>query len=436
MPKATEDKRPRGDGSIYWNDRWGVYQGVIRINGKRRSVSDKDRDECAAKLRRLRQQLGRGGATETDETLGEFLDSWLARQWDFVDTGEKNEKTVKDYAHSITKAKERLGTIPLKDLSALAIFLELERLAKSGKAARVYSGKARKRTARIVRQPLSRRDVKRVRSLLINALDEAVLYGKLDRNEARLTRLPATQPPEPQKALSEEDIQQVLRVAEENDLLLYASLLTGFSNGLRPGELLGAQWHNVEWNLFTDDNGQTFGAIEIEETLKVEGGYVRNGEKVPERRQMGAVKGEVAASERIMALDPRVLKALRRWQVKQKEEQLRAGENWQGNEHDLIFTSRIGTPINDGNLRRRTDRLFATAGIEGHYSLKEITRHTFATLIEAHLAAPALERAMGHVVGGVALSEGLTTSRKPYIHRKKAVITEHLEPIGRILDGV
>jgi integrase len=135
-------------------------------------------------------------------------------------------------------------------------------------------------------------------------------------------------------------------------------------------------------------------------------------------------------------LDPRVLRALRRWQVRQKEEQLKAGENWQGNEHNLIFTSRVGTPINDGNLRSRIRRLLANAEIEEQYSLKEITRHTFATLIEEHIAAPALERAMGHVVGGVALSEGLTTSRKPYIHRKKAVITEHLEPIGRILDGV
>ncbi len=178
MPKTTETKRPRGDGSVYWNDRMGVYQGVLRINGKRRSVSDKDRDACAAKLRRLTQQLGRGRAEETDETLGEFLTSWLARQWDFVDTGEKTEKTVKGYAETIQKAQERLGDIPLKDLTALAIYVELERLAKTGKEERVYGGRAGKRTVRIVPQPLSRRTVKRVRGLLISALDEAVLYGR------------------------------------------------------------------------------------------------------------------------------------------------------------------------------------------------------------------------------------------------------------------
>ncbi len=150
---------------------------------------------------------------------------------------------------------------------------------------------------------------------------------------------------------------------------------------------------------------------------------------------MGDVKGQVAASRRTMALDPRVLKALRHWEVKQKEEQLKAGETWAGNEHNLVFHQPgVGTPVNDNNLRSRIKRLLVTAGIEGTYTLNEISRHTFATLVEPYLSAPVLERAMGHVVGG--FTENLTTSRKPYIHRGKTVITEHLEPIGRILDGV
>ncbi len=424
MPKATENKRPRGDGSVYWNDRWGVYQGVIRINGKRRSVSDKNRDECAAKLQRLRQQLGMGGAAETDETLGEYLDSWLARQWAFVDTGEMEEKTIDDFNTSVTKAKEVLGDIPLKNLTALAIFMGLERLAKTGRKEKVYSGKRGNRQVKIVRKPLSRRTITKVKNLLVVVLDEATAYNLVPRNEARLVlKLPATVAPTEKRSLNERQVKIMLEAAEQDPIVL-AFLLTGFVSGLRSGENMGARWDRLNWKYYEDEDGRVFGALDIEETLKVKGGYVRDGVNVPEYLEMGDVKGRTAASRRKMVLPPDVLQVLRRWQKKQKEERLLAGANWQGNKNNLIFTSRIGTPMTPRNMARRIARLLEGTELEG-WAVGELTRHSFATLIEADLQPQILERAQGHAPG--------SNARKHYIHRDKPVITEHLASMERIL---
>ncbi len=84
-------------------------------------------------------------------------------------------------------------------------------------------------------------------------------------------------------------VQKLLRVAEEQGraALQVQLLLTGFANGLRPGEVLGMQWHHLDWDLFTE-NRRTFGAVKIEETLKVEGGYMRDdGRRSPSVARWG-----------------------------------------------------------------------------------------------------------------------------------------------------
>jgi integrase len=404
--------------------------GAVRINGKRRTVSDKNDKVCAQKLFKLRQEVGQADpAADSDETVAEFLDDWLRRQWDYVDTGQYEWKTVDDFDASVKKAKEVLGDVKLKNLHAQVIYNGLERLAKSGRIVKTYEpGPRGQRKVTITRAPLSRRTVKKVYNVLTVSLDEAVTFGKVPRNEARLLnprRLPATVPPTKKRALSEGQF-AIMREAAERDLLVEAFLLTGFANGLRSGENMGASWDRVNWKYYTDEDGEVYGALDIAETLKVKGGNSRDGEWVPEYLEIGDVKGRVEASRRVMLLDPEVLAVLRRWRAKQKEERLKAGERWQGNPGNLIFTSQVGTPMSPRNMARRVANVLKGTELEG-WAIGELTRHSFSTLVEGDLPPQVLERAQGHAPG--------SNARRHYIHREKTVVSEHLKPMKRILKG-
>jgi integrase len=127
-----------------------------------------------------------------------------------------------------------------------------------------------------------------------------------------------------------------------------------------------------------------------------------------------------------MLLPPEVVEVLRRWQVEQKKWQLAAGPAWK-NEHDLIFTSEVGTPISTQNFSRRIDRVLKPTGL-GHMTVGELTRHSFATRLQDDLQAEILTRSMGHV-------RGSTTAQRHYVVPQKAVIADHLEPMERFLQG-
>jgi integrase len=214
--------------------------------------------------------------------------------------------------------------------------------------------------------------------------------------------------------------------ARPEDLLVYAFLLVGFVNGLRPGENRGLQWHRVDWNYHADELGRVYGAIDIDATLERKKPYTRNGVRVPERFVIGGVKLDIDASNRVMLLPPEVVQVLRGWQVEQKKWQLAAGPPWH-NQFDLIFTSEVGTPIPHQNLSRRIDRVLRPTGL-GHWTVGELTRHSFATRLQDDLQPAVLTRGLGH-------KRGSTTAERHYIVPEKQVIADHLEPMERFLKG-
>ena len=63
-------------------------------------------------------------------------------------------------------------------------------------------------------------------------------------------------------------------------------------------------------------------------------------------------------SRRTLALPQRCVDALREHMKRQERERLRAGELWQ--EHGLVFSSRIGTPLSANNVIRACTDGYAT----------------------------------------------------------------------------
>lgn len=138
---------------------------------------------------------------------------------------------------------------------------------------------------------------------------------------------------------------------------------------------------------------------------------------------MGGVKLDTQESKRIMVLPPQVVGVLRRWRDEQDRWRVAAGPAW-NNEHDLLFTTEVGTPI-AAALARRIHRVLKPAGFRD-WSVGELTRHSFATRLQDDLQPAILTRGMGH-------KRGSTTAERHYIVPEKQVITDHLEPMERFL---
>jgi integrase len=106
----------------------------------------------------------------------------------------------------------------------------------------------------------------------------------------------------------------------------------------------------------------------------------RQGQVASERRTH-LVIGEVktARSRRTLFLTPELVELLRRHRARLAEERMAIGPTWR--EHDLIYPSALGTPMDPDNVSHWFSRICRRAGL-GHWHLHEL-RHSGASLMLA-----------------------------------------------------
>jgi integrase len=85
-------------------------------------------------------------------------------------------------------------------------------------------------------------------------------------------------------------------------------------------------------------------------------------------------------SRRTLALPRKCVEALREHRVRQAQDRLVAGPLWQDN--GLVFASAVGTPMDDGNVRRMFRAVTEEAGLGTGWVPREM-RHTFVSLLSA-----------------------------------------------------
>ena len=110
--------------------------------------------------------------------------------------------------------------------------------------------------------------------------------------------------------------------------------------GLRQGEALGLRWDDVDLEA---------GTLTVRHALQRVGGRLR------------LVEPKTRLSLRNIALPPMVVAALRAHRSRQLQERLWAGSRWQ--EHDYVFASTIGTPLDGTNVTHRLQAILLTAGL-------------------------------------------------------------------------
>jgi integrase len=218
---------------------------------------------------------------------------------------------------------------------------------------------------------LSPSTVQRVHAVLHRALKQALRWGLVPRNVSE-----AADPPKPQRKeirpLTPEQVRTLLRTAQGDRLgALYALAIT---TGLRQGELFGLRWEDLDLEA---------GRLSVRQTLTTPKGGRRLG---PPKR---------SKSRRSVKLTAGAVKALRAHRECQLEEREKLAELWQ--DHDFVFTTQVGTPLNRHNFFRRCYKpLLEVAGLPRSIRFHDL-RHTCATLLLSKNVNPKIvQELLGH----------------------------------------
>jgi integrase len=379
-------RRGHGEGSIFQraDGRWTASVDLGFVNGKRKRkwIYGKTRKEVADKLKALHrdQSLGINIAPEK-QTVEQFLNRWLA----YV-KGRNRPRTYESY--EVTVRRHILPHIGSRELSRL-----LPEHVDAMLGALKETKRARRKEAK-----LAPRTVQYTRSVLIRALNRAVKWGLVSRNVAVLTDAPSV-PRGRLTPLDEQEARRLLDAVKGHRLEALYRIMLGL--GLRRGEALGVRWADVDLKRRTLT---VTGAVQ-----RVNGKLLRSAPKTD-------------ASVRTLPLPQEMVRVLEAQQQRLAAEREQCAE-WQ--DHDLVFPSQVGTPVEPGNLHRHFKEMLRAAQLPETTRLHDL-RHACATFLLAQGVNPkVVQEILGHTK--------ISTTMDIYAHVLPETQREALEKLGGLL---
>lgn len=299
---------------------------------KRKIASAKTRGEVANRLKELLRNQQRGlNIDPNKQTVGQFLTAWLE---DAVKPSVR-PKTYRSYEQMVRchlvknltpeEIKQKgldnvssLGALPLTKLTLQVVQRWLNDKLKAGNSPSLVSY---------------------LRTVLRAAMAYAVRDDLLPRNPAALARPPRVERREV-VPFNPEQAGKFLQAAMGHRL--EALFTCALAVGLRSGEASALRWE--------EDVDLDAGQITVHHTLQ---------------RQKGAglvlVPPKSEKGRRTIELPAVCVTALKRHRETQRLERQMAGKRWQ--ETGFIFTSTIGTPIDDGKVLREFNAIVKAAGL-------------------------------------------------------------------------
>ena len=338
-------KRGNNEGTIYQLPS-GSWRAQIYINGQRLGKTKKSKFEAQKWLRDTLGKIDHGYTGHGANTIfGEFLDEWLTSKSNAIKKTTWNlyECVIRNHINPI------LGKIKLTDISPQKIqslYLQKER------------------------DGVGKRTIRVIHTIINSSLRNAVKLGALHTNPTEAVNPPNYETPEMQ-AYAEHEITLLLLASKGTPLeaLIHVAITTG----LRQSELLALKWSDIDWDRST---------ISVQRQLK---------RKYDNKEYFSSLKTK--SGRRTISIGINTADKLRDHHQKQMNEKKAMGSQW--NENDLIFPSKIGTPMHQRNLLRRFKSLIQESG------LREIRfhdlRHTAASLMLNHGISPLIvAKRLGH----------------------------------------
>jgi integrase len=323
-------RRGAGEGSVYKESATGRWRVKVRLpDGRIKRMNAANQQEAIRKLKEFRPPRAGGEVTVTA-----YAKEWLNEvEQARVETGDIRARTLAWKRQMLEfYVIPAIGKRRLSELRVTDVMWLLKGMAHAG---------------------LSRATIKGVRGVLCQMLDQAGVEERVDKNVARLAIMPAGIQPSIQKRESMTLDEARAMLAAVRGERLEALFVTALMLGLRPGELLGLRWADVDFE---------------EATIYVNGSLGADG-------MVGDTKTE--ESKQTLEAPGLVLDALRAHKVRQAQERLKASKPWPDN--DMVFASRVGTPTSHGALRKINKRICEAAGL-GKWTPHEY-RHTAGSLL-------------------------------------------------------
>ena len=345
-------RRGNSEGSLYRRESDGRWIGAVttgydgRGRPVRRTVSATAHGAAMRKLHELQRQLDDGlPPPDATMTVAQLMERWhvdIVRHQVTRSTAD-NYKSVAD--HHIVPA---LGRKRLKELTPG----DIDRLM----AQKLDAG-------------LSVSTVRRIRSVLAQALTQAIRWGSVSRNVVSLTRGPSQVRKEGRTLTPSQARALLASLQGHRNEALYSLML---STGLRRGEALGLRWDDLDL-----EEGLAF----VQRQLKREGG------------RLVLADTKTARSRRAVNLPAPMIDLLRAHRAHQAEQRLGLGEAWV--DTGFVFTTSIGTPIDPRNLYRDFQLVCSAAGL-GDWHPHEL-RHSAASLMLAQgVKLQVVSNVLGH----------------------------------------
>lgn len=332
------------------------------VTGQRRQRAETFRTKKAAEARLAEwlNEVERGTTVDaTKMTVAEYLTYWLGVHGHNLRLSTLRQYTCLVSAHLIPA----LGTVALQKLSPAHLTAMYTEKRTSGRC----DGKG----------GLAPRSVRHLHVVMHEALDFAVKHQMVIRNVCDVVDAPRFARKE-MKTWTPDEIRRFLTTAEGDTYspiwLLYVT------TGLRRGEALGLRWRDIDL---------AAGRLNVVQSVVDVGGHVTIQEP------------KTSAARRNVRLSPACLATLKDHRTRQLERRLQAGPAW--TDHDLVFTTGEGSPIQPRVLARAFDVLQAKAKVQ-RIRLHDL-RHTHATLLfNDGKNIKMISQRLGHSDVGITLS--------------------------------
>ena len=346
---ASSEKRANGEGSVYpkilksGKRRW--IAAAKDINGKMRRVSFIKKADAYDHLYRMKQdrKIGKNTfAVNPKMTVTEFLESWLAKR------SNLKPETRRNYQSAVTnRISPQIGKLAISTITAATIEHLYQQLERKG-----YKAGTLNVTHAVLSSAFA--DAFRLNLLLHNPMDKV---KKINKRTI------------PTKHIPQSDAERIYAFATQ-DPYTHARIELGIYMGLRPGEVFGLKWEDINYKA---------------KTITIE-------------RQVQRVKGAGLVFQSVKTGDIRTIPLstdqitiLQRHQVSQMAlaVSLRSVDN-------LVFPNSRGSKMDPKCDHKRWKKLIVDAGVKDSYTRYQMRKTAFTNLAISGVDLRTIMEISGH----------------------------------------